>query len=246
MVGYREFRFEIAAGYTAETMPLGRLAVYLQELAVVLGDERHIHLLKVESSSAVPVFLIEEEAAPRVRERASAVKRGAAPAEAMRAYRAVNRMLREDRGRASFSDETAEIIPFPGVETPAAEPISGVSQQGTLDGQLEKIGGPKEWVPIHLRTMAKELISGCFARRALSQELAPLIYKPVRLYGRGHWGRSIDGHWAVERFLVDSFEPLNQAPLTNIIANLRKISSDWSPAPIAVLNTLRHGNGEDE
>jgi hypothetical protein len=245
MAVYREFRFEIIAGYTAETMPFARLAEYLQEFAAVLGDERDIHLLKVESASAVPVFLVEQGAAERVRERASAVKRGTAPAEAMRAYRNLNRMLKEDRGHASFFDETAEIIPFPGAETAPVEPISGISQQGTLDGQLEKIGGPREWVPIHLRTMDKEQITGCFARRALSQELAPLIYQPVRLYGRGRWERSPDGRWSVERFLVDSFEPLNQAPLTKVIAGLRNIKTDWYQNPVAILNNLRHENGDE-
>jgi len=245
MAGYREFRFKIDAGYTAETMPLTRLAEYLQELAVVLGDEPHIHLLKVDSASAVPVFHIDEEAAERVRGRAAAVRRGTAPAGAMKGYRNLNRMLQEDRGHATFFEGEAEIIPFPGGAAPG-EPIRDIAQQGTLDGELEKIGGPRDWVPIHLRTMDKEPITGCFARKAVIQQLAPLIYKPVRLYGRGRWQRSPDGRWTVERFLVDSFEPLNRAPLINVIANLRKIKSDWDKTPIATLHTLRHENGEEE
>lgn len=245
MPSHREFRLEISAGYTAETMPLTRLTEYLQELAAMLGDERHIHLVKVESASAVPVFQVDEQAADRVRDRASAVRRGTAPADAMRAYRNVNRMLKEDRGHATFFEGTAEIIPFPGAEALPEEPISGISQQGTLDGELEKIGGPREWVPVHLRTMDRESITGCFARKALVQELAPLIYRPVRLYGRGRWERSPDGRWTVERFLIDSFEPLDRAPLTGVIAKLRKIKGDWSDNPVAALNTLRHGNGEE-
>lgn len=247
---YREFRFEIDAGYTAETIPLARLAQYLQELCVVLGDERHIHLLKVESGSAIPVFVVEDEAADRVRERAAAVRRGTAPAEAMKGYRKLNRMLREDHGhdgRAGFFDDTAEIIPFPGSEAEmTAEPISGIYEQGTIDGKLEKIGGPKDWAPIHLRTMDQDLISHCFARKPIIEQLGHFMNKPVRLYGRGKWGRSVDGRWSVERFVVDSFTPLKPSPLSSVVANLRKIRSDWAPDPVASLNALRHGNGEDE
>ncbi|HLJ63854.1 MAG TPA: hypothetical protein VKT70_07105 [Stellaceae bacterium] len=245
MPGHREFRFKIDARYTSKTMPLARLAQYLRELAVLLGEEGHIHLLKVEDGSTVPVFCVDEEAADRVRERAAEVRRGAAPIEAMGSYRTLNRMLEEDRGHASFAEGEAEIIPFPGASMePEPQAISGIKQQGTLEGELEKIGGPKEWVPVHLRTMANEQITGCFARKSLVRELAPLIYQPVRLYGRGRWARSRDGRWEVERFLIDSFTPLSPVPLPSVVAQLRRIKSDWTAHPVASLNALRHA-GED-
>lgn len=237
-----EFRFKIDAGYSAETMPLARLAEYLQALATVLGEKAHIHLLRVESSSAVPVLNVDEEAAERVRDRGAAVRSGTAPIDAMAAYRSLNRMLAEDKGRGSFHEAAAEIIPFPGVEAVTVEPIAGIPQQGTIEGELEKVGGPRDWAPVHLRTADRERITGCFARKALIQQLAPLIYQPVRLYGHGRWGRSSEGQWAVERFFVDSFEPLDRAPLADVVAALRKVKSDWSENAVAQLAALRHGD----
>lgn len=227
----RKIRWKISV-HTAETMPLDRLAEYMKEIAVVLGFPEHIHLLKVESSSTVPVFSVDEASWPCVQRRAAEVREGTAPLLAMRSYRNINRMLSEDGGDAVLHVGDAEIVPFPG-RCVEPSPIAGIQQQGSLDGRLQKVGGVKEWVPIQLRTMEDTNITGCFARRNLAKQLAIHLFEPVRLYGRGRWTRAVTGEWVIERFLVDNFETLSDESLTNIVGTLRSVKADWIDNPVA-------------
>lgn len=242
MSGGREIRWKIDA-FTRETMPLARLAEYLKEFAGMLGEESFVHLIRVDSSSIVPVLQIDDEASDHVQQRAAEIRMGTAPLAAMLKYRNINRMLREDGGSAVLLDNSAEIIPFPGRKE--KEPtLSGVSQQGSLDGTLIKIGGHKDLVPIHLETMDQGTITKCYVKRDLAREMGHYIFDPVRIFGRGKWNRTPEGEWLLDRFAVDSFEPLNDAPLPQVLAELRSIHANWPDDPLAALRSLRHEHGE--
>lgn len=240
----REHRFKIDA-YSVETMPLLRLIEYLRELATVLGENNAIHLVDIEDGSTVPVLKIDDETRERVYQRAAEVRRGIAPREAMLGYRRLNQMLRQDRGIGSLYEKgVAEIIPFPGKEELPGS-ISGIQQQGTLDGKLLKVGGKGKWVPVQLQT-PDETITGCSALRNTAKEMALHLFDDIRLYGRGSWTRTEGGDWILERFLVDNFEPLNPEPLPNVVASLRAIRANWRLNPIAGIHAVRYGTDEDD
>jgi hypothetical protein len=226
-----EIRWEIDA-YTAETMPLDRLIDYMGQLPAMLGEPKHLHLLKVESGSTVPVLRVDQDGIERIRQRSGEIRNGTAPNEAMEAYRNVNRMLREDGATASLYEGDAEIIPFPGQKEPPPL-VSGVQQQGSLDGQLIKIGGEKDWVPIQLLTLEEAKITGCYAKKALAKQMGSHLWESVRLYGRGRWTRTVQGQWHLDKFYIDSFETLSEQPLPSVVTELRNIKSDWIENPIA-------------
>ena len=71
----REYRLKINA-YSPETMPMRRLAEYLADMAMLLGEESHVHLVAIESSSTCPVVLVDWEAEPKVIERVNRVRNG--------------------------------------------------------------------------------------------------------------------------------------------------------------------------
>src|SRR5438105_6441841 len=100
-------------------MPLARLAEYLAELAKILGEDHSVHLVELQPGSTVLVHQIDEEAAPKILERAAAVRRRDAPAAAMRSYDNVNKLLREDGASASLLEDGAEILEFPGKKVDA-------------------------------------------------------------------------------------------------------------------------------
>ena len=75
MADFEELSFVIP-GYTPETMPLGRLIEYLQQMAVVLGDPTNLHLVEIRHSSVAPVLHAPKAIALEARERASRVPRG--------------------------------------------------------------------------------------------------------------------------------------------------------------------------
>jgi len=159
-----EYRFRIDA-YTPDTMPMARLAEYLAELATVLGEPTSVHLVRLEPGSTVLVHEIEREAVPKVRERAISVRRGRGPRDAVRAYHAINKLLREDDGIGVLQEQTgAEIIRFPGREE-TEEEFAAIRQYGSIDGEVLRVGGPQKYVPVLLQSEDRQ-IAGCWAERA--------------------------------------------------------------------------------
>jgi hypothetical protein len=71
----QEYKFKIDA-YSPETMLLGRLAEYLTDLSKLFGEDKSVHLIRVEGGSTVPVFLVEREAEPKIRDQFHAIDRG--------------------------------------------------------------------------------------------------------------------------------------------------------------------------
>ena len=73
-----QLRFEIGA-YSPTTMPMARLARYLDNLATVLGETRSVHLVSVDEGSTVPVLAVDPEAYSKVRQRTDEVRNQEAP-----------------------------------------------------------------------------------------------------------------------------------------------------------------------
>jgi hypothetical protein len=239
----QEFRFRIDA-YTPATMPLGRLAEYLAELARMLGEDHSIHLIELEAGSTVLVHKIDAEAVPKVRERAEAVRRGDAPSTAMRSYQHVNKMLRDDAASASLLEEGTEILEFPGkkIELPH---FPSISEHGELDGEVVRVGGIGDPVPIMLATDSGTALSGCHARRPIAKLLGQKLFEPVRLFGEGRWSRTADGRWVLDWFRVDSFVELESEGLGDALTKLRAIPGiDWSDNVVDEFLSLRHGEDD--
>jgi len=241
--GGGEFRFKIDA-YSPEKIPMARLAAYMAELASLLGEEASVHFRRLEKGSTVIVHAVEKEAVPKVRARALAVRRGDGTQEAMRAFQAINKLLREDNAVGSLRDkkQTAKILQFPG-RLEATEKFTAVRQQGSIDGILNSVGGKDDTVHLRLQDHAGNQISGCHTSRTLGKELGKRLFESVRLFGRGRWNRDDEGVWTLEDFKVENFEPLDDAPLSDALAALRAIPTEWDDKAATELGVIRHGSG---
>ena len=168
---------------------------------------------------------------------------GIAPRDAMESYRKINKMLHDDGGKATLYEDSAEVVPFPGVVE--KQEITGIRQQGTLDGELIKVGGPREWVPVMLQLSDATTVTGCYANREGASKLGHYMFRPIRLFGRGRWSRNEEGDWHLDHFVIDTFEELNDATLPDVVSALHSTKAKWHDNPIALLNSLREdGDGE--
>ena len=198
--------------YTPATIPMARLAEYMGDLAKLLGEEKSVHFVKLEEGSACLIHRIENEADTKVRERVAQAGAGAGPDEPIRAIRNINRRLSEDNGSGVLRKTNgADIIVFPGRKSVAS--IQGsITESGTIDGVVVRLGGIKEWVGVHLQGRDEKL-SACLAKRDLAKQLASHLYgQEVRVFGSGTWFR-IFGKWTLERFYIHHFKPLDETPL---------------------------------
>ena len=249
MTQNKEYIFRINA-YTPETIPMERLAEYLHELAILLGETKSVHFVKLAEGTTQIVHQVEREAVPKVEARLKGVRQREATQEALRANDAINSYLRDDAADAVLSEggDGALIIEFPGA-TELVEPEFGpFNESGTIDGVVIKVGGKRERVPVYLETRDRAYI-GCVTTRAIAKELAQHIFgEEIRLTGTGRWFRNKYGEWELKTFYVTSFEPLGKKSLSELAAELSAIEgAGWKTMkdPWAALADIRGSNGDD-
>jgi hypothetical protein len=241
-----EYRFTIADSFTPQTLPMERLAEYVAALANLLGEKDNVHFHSIEPGSAVLVAIIDAPAQPKVRERVVAVRDGQGPSDARRAFGDLDELLRKDNATGVLSDEAGDVIvPFPGRNRPEPLVYGPFRQDGTIDGQLIRVGGKDETVPVHLRDGAI-IHTGLICTPEIARRIAPHLYGPtLRVHGTGTWFRTGAGEWDLRSFRINDFEVLDDIPLLTVVGNLRKVKgSDWSqvPDPVRALLAERHGD----
>lgn len=247
------FRFKID-DLSLETTPMKRVTEYLNDLALLLGEQKHVHLAEVTSGSIDTVIVTSAEAAPKIEQRVrdATHTNGVAPTgpqEAIRAAKSLIDRLHEDRTGAVFMFEAgAEIVRFesPAQETTKQE-FGPFNQEGTLDGVVVQLGGINDPVPVHLES--DDASYQCYASRSVARELAKYIFDaPLRVFGQGRWFRTNKGKWILETFTIRDFQPLNDESLGTAIAKLRAVEgNEWNDLenPAKELAKIR-GDDEDD
>ena len=134
----------------------------------------------------------------------------------------------------------AEIIRFPGARE--VERYGTVTQQCFVDGEVVRIGGTRERVPITLRS-EEELITDCYTSRTTAKRLAAHLFEPVRLFGNGRFAREDDGSWKLEYFVFENFTRLTDEPLSSVVEALRAIpGGEWGEDALDELRFIRLGS----
>ena len=248
-----EFRFKID-DLTLDTIPMKRLIEYLEDLATLLGEPKYVHLARVETGSVEAVIRTEANFVPKIERRVTqaarqnGVKPSGAP-DAIRAFKAITKKLQEDNTNGVFMFEAgAEIVRFPSGRKGKAPVFGPFNQEGSLDGVVVRLGGVNDPVPVHLESESGSY--QCLASRALARELAKHIFETeLRVYGVGRWLREADGEWTLENFTIRDFHPLNDEPLTAVIAKLRAVpGNEWANIenPLSELNRIRNGDEDKD
>ena len=109
-----EYRYVID-GFTPETLPMSRLAEYVEKWAALLGETSHVHFERVERGSAVLVAVVDQAAVPKLQTRVNGLQDGTAPPDVRGAYTAMNTLLVKDNSSGRM-EGGAEIIEFPGIK----------------------------------------------------------------------------------------------------------------------------------
>ena len=208
-----------------ETLPMVRLATYLDHLARVLGENEHVHFERLESGSLSVIHRVDAEAVERVEGRIQSIARGSIPKDAKRPLDALKECLAKDATTGSLLNSNGELILHLASCASTDEEVLAVKQSGTLDGVLIRIGGKGMIVPVHLEAGAR--ILQCEASRETAREMAPHIYgKPLRVSGDGTWQRVDLGNWRLNRFRIAEFQQLEDVSLLEDFERLRKLGFD--------------------
>jgi hypothetical protein len=220
-----------------------RLAEYLADMAMLLGEESHVHLVAIESSSTCPVVLVDWEAEPKVIERVNRVRNGEGPEEAQRAIGNINARLQKDNASADLlSPQLSKLLEFPGAR--AEQPIEwpSINQASELYGIPVWVGGRAELSNIDLLDGEREW--KCLAERAKAIAIAHHLYSDtLRVYGKGRWRKTPGGDWDLERFVIDDFYVLKTSDIEQTVADLRAVKAKWKSLgdPLGTLDAIRSG-----
>lgn len=237
MDDFEEVEFVIPA-YTPDTMPLDRLLQYLQQIGDVLGVAHDMHLVRIDASSTKPVFKMPTPIAIQARERGASVQHGAGTLRQRAAYNRIREMVRRDGGRpASVTDRRGVIVDFPPM--PEAGPINGIRQATTFDGELLRVGGAGDSTPILMRDIQGEIYAGFSAPRSLAKEMGSRLFEPIRVSGIGSWDRSKEGEWKLAKMLIQSYEPLIDEDLGEVLRKLRAAPVTWPENADDILRSER-------
>jgi hypothetical protein len=227
MSDWHEYKLTIDV-FSIDSLPMSRLAEYMAELARLLGEQERVHFARLEPGSAVLVSRIEEPALPKVGERLGKVRAGHGPKDAMQAYKALDTLLAKDNAVATLTTGDAEIIAFPGRTRPRPMRYGPFREEGSLDGTVIRVGGHGATIPVLIED-AEGAEYACQTSLEKSKQLALLYRGPiVRVYGSGKWIREETGSWTLLAFDIASFEILEDAPLMEVVTELRAVrGSDW-------------------
>jgi len=206
--------------FTPASIPMVRLAEYMAGFAVLLGHEEHVHFDKLKPGSLTVVSRIEPVAQNKVQRRLDEVCFGTGPKAAMDAFCQIDDKLAADNAVGRVFRGKAKVIEFPGRTRPAESSVGPIVQPGTLDGEVIQVGGRDETINIHVK--AGDDIHRCIATKPIARQLAQHIFgAPVRVHGRATWSRAESGQWKLRGFVIETFETLDETPLSKMFEGLR-------------------------
>lgn len=243
-----EYSLHIEGSYDPKTIPMDRLAEYLHALAQLLGEKANVHFQKVTEGCVALHAVIDSPAQGRVADRVEAANSPAPPKDIAKAVETLDEMLRKDNATGSLRDLSDRVvIPFPGIDKKMSPVFGPIKQEGSLAGQVVRVGGTGDTIPVHLRD-GQTPLTGLYTGEETARQLAHhYLGATIRVHGLGTWYREPNGVWRLDKFRIDSFEVLDDAPLVDVVARLRAVrGSNWSevPDPVASLLAERNGHGE--
>lgn len=238
MTDFLEYSFRIV-GPKPETISMARLAVYIAELAKLMGVTDTVHFKEIRDKSVSIVAFAEAQSvatiSPRIREAAQNDNE----AEAAAPWRKLNEFLAEDGWTAEMPlPKGGEVIAFPGAAK-ASKVIRTVNQHTSVQGRLIRIEGAGDKVKVGL-----EIDGDLNARISIDAihaiSLAKLFHQHVRVSGDGKWRRDTSGKWHLDNLSATSFEVLNDEPLMDTLEKLREILPEAGGAAlIEAISELR-------
>lgn len=235
--------------YTPDTIPMARLAMYMQNLAAMLGHETAVHFETLKAGSTQLVTRIDHEDVPKVAAHLAKVSSGEGSQDAVKARTEIDRMLAEDNATGYVyqgKDQDNKIIAFPGVARPKPATFGPFNQEGSLDGILISVSGADQTVHLQLQN-GETKYTGIDTTRETARRLAKYMYEPVRVFGVGRWLRDQDGKWHLKKFKVENFSILSNDELKTVVLQMRGVEgSDWKDMedPVGALKALREkGSG---
>ncbi|MGF6208256.1 hypothetical protein [Pseudomonas frederiksbergensis] len=199
-------------GSKPSKLTLERLAIYLAEMAKLLGEKDNIHFDKLTTGSACLKVWAEPTVASDVYKRiALATNRSdSASKEALSALDRINQLLAQDGTKGELKNPNGVVIyPFPGAKIEKPEQELVADQDSTITGQVIKIGGRDDSIPLLVRDSDGREYNCTVIGAQLAKEIsAHYLGDVIELSGKARWKRSPAGIWELVHMNIKSWSLL--------------------------------------
>lgn len=214
-------------GTSKKALSLDDFAELAKKLAELLGSREHVRFGALRNGSARVLAKVLEPAAQAVEVQLLRAKSDEGPA-ANKVVR-LNNFLGEKGWYGELKNRQGGVILiFPGkLNKPPLEPVQTLVQVDTLLGQVIKIGGRDESVPMTIRTPEGAFIDVTVMGRDQAKKLAQHLFgSELKLTGNVTWTRDEEGHWSCTDMVVLSFEEVETTSLVDMFSSLKLISDN--------------------
>ena len=176
-----EYEFRIDA-FTPASIPMSRLAEYMQSLASLLGEPQHVHFKTLRKGSTCLVHCVDRVAEPKVMMRLKCAGLDG-ETEGGSSIRKLNALLAEDNASGLLSGPNGvRIIAFPGCKRRAEEAVGPVTQPDVITGIPIMVGGSGTSVSVHLQNTDGVYV--CHTGRKMAKEDRTVL---VRAHDSSVW-----------------------------------------------------------
>ena len=220
-----DWQYELhVLGTSKKTLSLDDFADLAKRLADLLGEQERVHFGALKDGSARILAKVEQSARQDVFVQLAKMRLGATPAKLTK----LNDYLGSKGWRGELKNaEGGVIIAFPGTPQQKQEQVQSVYQPDSLIGQVIKIGGRDDTVPMTLRTPDGAFVDVNVKGRDEARKLAQHLFgADIKVNGNATWTRDEEGQWTCSAMEVLSFEETDSTSLVNLFEALRRVPNN--------------------
>jgi hypothetical protein len=122
------------------------------------------------------------------------------------------------------------------------EAVQTIDQLDSIIGQVIKIGGRDETVPMTIRTPEGAFVEVTVKGRDQAKKLAQHLFgSDLKLSGNATWTRDEFGHWSCSDLVVLSFEESDTSSLVDIFSSLQLVAKNqWNEMEDPISEWKKH------
>lgn len=220
-----DWQYELhVLGTSKKTLSLDDFADLAKRLADLLGEQERVHFAALKEGSARILAKVEQSARQDVVVQIVKMRLGAAPAKIAK----LNDYLGSKGWRGELKNaEGGVIIAFPGTPQKKPEKVQTVYQHDSVIGQVIKIGGKDDTVPMTLKTPDGAFVDVNVKGRDEARKLAQHLFgADIKVNGNATWNRDEEGQWVCSAMEVLSFEETDSSSLVGLFEGLRRVPNN--------------------
>lgn len=220
-----DWQYELhVLGTSKKTLSLDDFADLAKRLADLLGEQERVHFGALKDGSARILAKVEQSARQDVFVQLAKMRLGAAPAKITK----LNDYLGSKGWWGELKNaEGGVIIAFPGTPKKKPEQVQTVYQPDSLIGQVIKIGGRDDTVPMTLKTSDGAFVDVNVKGRDEARKLAQHLFgADIKVNGNATWTRDEEGQWTCSALDVLSFEETDNTSLVDLFEALRRVPNN--------------------